>query len=254
MTKPSRELFDDYAGHYGRGGEAQFRPAADVDALHLERLPRWLHRVPNSARILDAGCANGYLLGLLQHRGYTHLTGVDVSAQLADIARAALGGSVPVHTAEVQNFLAQSAGASYDVILFHHVIEHIPREQTVALLREFRRCLSPDGYLGIKTPNANCLMAGYHGFGDFTHVVLFNERSLTQVLEAAGFSAAAVEFPVRPPRLFFSLRHPLRMIMRVLNRLRWQLNRALHQSVCVLLDLRPMPRVFDWELEVVARK
>lgn len=254
MTDPSKEVFDNYLRNYERRGEGNFRSLEDVRALHLDRLPRWITRIRKDAHILDAGCATGYRLGLLHGMGYTRLIGVDVSAQLIETARARLPSQVALKLADIREFLGQTPDGAYDVILFHHVIEHIPREHTIGLLREFRRCLAKGGYLSLKTPNAACLLGGYHGFGDFTHVVQFNEFSLLQVLEQVGFDTEQVEFVLHPPELFWSFRHPLRAAMRVLNRLRWRFNRLVHHVACILLDLRPRLRVSAWELEVLARK
>lgn len=154
----------------------------------------------------------------------------------------------------MRDFLAQTPDASFDVILFHRVLEHILREHRVALLREFHRVLKPGGYLNIKVPNAAFLFAGWHLFVDFTHVVHFNERSLQQVLEAAGFDREQVEFVLKPPLLFWSWRHPGRMMLRAPNRLRWHLHRALHRLLCALVDLHPAPRMFEWGLEVLVRR
>lgn len=254
MDDPSHELFKDYEKHYQAAGAARWQVDYEkVNALHLDRLPRWLGRIPRDARILDAGCANGYLLGLFHARGYRQLVGIELSEQLAAKARQTLPTDVEVVNADVRDFLAKTPDASFDVILFHHVLEHIQRH-TIALLREFHRVLKPGGYLNIKVPNASYLMAGNHLFGDFTHVVHFNERSLPQVLEAAGFTREQIEFVPKPPLLFWSWRHPMRAILRFMNRLRWYLHKGLHLSLCVLIDQHPIPKIFEAELEAIVRR
>ena len=255
-TRPdaSSEMFEHYARHYAHtGAERRQQSAAQVRALRLDRLPRWIDSVPHDARILDAGCANGYLLGLLHASGYTRLSGVELSEELAASARAVLPADVRIHVADVAQFLATQADASFDVILFHHVLEHIPRDQTLDLLRAFRRCLAPCGLLDVRVPNAAFLLSGIHLHGDFTHVVQFNERSLWQVLERAGFDPAGIEVVLHPPQLFFSLSHPGRMMLRLLNRLRWHLHRLVHRMLCALVDQLPPPRAFESELEILAR-
>ncbi|MEJ5210899.1 MAG: methyltransferase domain-containing protein [Burkholderiales bacterium] len=92
MDDPSLELFKDYEKHYAAAGAGRWQVAPDkVRAYYLDRLPRWLDRIPRDARILDAGCANGYLLSLFAANGYGNLLGVELSAQLADAARRNLG-------------------------------------------------------------------------------------------------------------------------------------------------------------------
>ena len=252
---PSDELFQDYERHYRDAGAGRWEvPIADIKKYHLERLPRWLDRIPKTARILDAGCANGYLLSLLHHEGYRNLTGVDLSEKLASAARVRLQESASIVVSDIQTFLDSLPTESLDVILFHHVLEHIPREQTLTLLRSFHRCLSQGGYLNLKTPNASYILAGNHLFCDFTHVTHFNERSMPQVLEAAGFNASHVEFILHPPILFWSWRHPMRAVMRLLNRVRWELHRTSHRLLCQLIEQHPVPYVFEAELDTLARR
>lgn len=255
MRDPSKELFQNYERQYKDGGADRCHvPYHAVKELHLDRLPRWLGRIPKEARILDAGCATGYLLGLLRESGYRNLVGVELSEQLAAIARRHLPDEIAIVNADVRDHLAQMPDQSVDLILFHHVLEHIPREHTIPLLREFYRVLRPGGYLSLRVPNASCLLPGPHLFGDFTHVVHFNERSMPQVLEAAGFRVADIEFIQRPPILFWSWRHPGRACLRLLNRGRWHLHGLLHKSLCLLIDLRPVPKIFDWEIEALVRR
>lgn len=255
MDDPSFELFQNYERHYAAAGADRHQIAySEVKAKHLDRMPRWLHRLPKAARILDAGCANGYLLGLLYAEGYHNLVGVELSAQLASRAREHLPADVTLIEADIRDALAQMPDASFDAVLFFHVLEHIPREHTIALLREFRRVLKPGGYLNIRVPNAAYLMAGWHLYGDFTHVVHFNENSLVQVLEAAGFERGMCELIPHPPLLFWSWRHPGRALLRLLNRGRWHVHALLHRLLCLLLDQHPVPKIFEGELECLARR
>ena len=254
MNDPSKECFDHYLEMYRRNAGGRFRTLSEIEAFKLDRLPRWLSRLAVDARILDAGCATGHLLHLLEGLGFKNLTGVDVSAELVAIARSQLPQSVTMHVSDIRDFLVKTPDGAYDAIFFHHVLEHIPREETIGLLREFRRCLAKGGFLNLKTPNAACLLAGYACFGDFTHVTHFNEATLVQVLERADFDTEGIEFVSHHPVLFWSLRHPLRMIYRILNRVRWHLNILVHKTVCLLLDLAPMPRVFDIELDALIRR
>jgi len=253
-TNTLKEVFNRYKKNYERRGKGHFRPFEDVQNFHLDRLPRWIDRIDKNAYILDAGCATGYMLNLLHDAGYHKLTGVDISKELIEAANSKLPSEIKLHQTEIKSFLTKIPDQTFDVILFHHVIEHIPREEIIGLLREFKRCLTENGYLSIKTPNAACLLGSYHGFGDITHLVQFNELSLVQVLEQSGFSTSKIEFILHPPKIFWSKRHPLRSFLRILNRGRWHLNKLIHQLVCILLDLRPTVRVPEWELEILVQK
>lgn len=253
MNKASKEVFDNYKNNYERRAGNSFINLAEIREYSLERLPRWLDRIPYNAKILDAGCATGYLLGLLSEVGYCNLSGVDTSQQLIDTAKTNLRPEVSLCKEDINEFLAKTPDNTYDLILLHHVIEHIPRDATIGLLRELRRCLTEGGHLSLKTPNAACLLNGYHTCGDITHLVHFNEFSIVQALELAGFVYENIEFIEHPPILFWNYRHPIRAVFRVLNRLRWHLNKFLHWFACILLDLRPSLRVSEWELDVLIR-
>lgn len=250
MTNPD-DLFNSYERHYRAGSEPYFIDPALAKARHKDRLPRWMSKMSRDIRVLDAGCADGYMLSVLRNEGFRNIAGVDVSSEMCSIARARLGSDIRIENMSLTEFLMEE-GDVYNVILFHHVIEHVPRDKALNLLRAMRLRLAPGGVLAIRTPNANALAFGYHCQGDFTHVVAFNERSMLQVLEGAGFSPARISVRKNPPELFWSLRHPIGMMLRILNRFRWSLNRLLHVMVYVLGDLRPLPKSFDWELEVIA--
>lgn len=250
---PSKELFDNYARHYATMGVVERLPD-DIDKLRRDRLPAWLDAVPKDAHILDAGCAQGDLLAALSRVGYTDLTGVDLSAQLLATARTKLPASVPLIESDIRQFLAECAEGSFDVIFFHDVLEHLPREDTIPVLRGFHRALADGGLLSVRVPNMSALIASYSAAIDFTHITHFSEYALIQVLEAAGFSADSITLPSQAPRVFWSWCKPHRAFFRLLNRWRWHLNNALHRAVFLLSDMRPRPQVFDPNLVVLARK
>jgi SAM-dependent methyltransferase len=247
--------YENYAAHYDSAvGKRVRRDWDEVQSLRLDRLPRWIDRVHKDARILDAGCATGYLLGLLSAHGYTRLTGVDLSPTLAATARDRLEDSACIVQSDLRDFLRQQADGSFDTVIMHHVLEHIPRDQTIPTLKEIHRCLTPGGFLGIKVPNASFVLGGAMMFGDFTHVTHFNEHSLAQVLAASGYATDRLEIILHPPKLFPPWRHPLHAFLRVLNRLRWHAHRATHHALAMLSDQRPASRAFEAELEMLAQR
>lgn len=252
MTDPSAEAFRNYLNTYERDAKGEhLRSAAEVRELHLDRLPRWIGHVAKDARILEAGCATGFQLSLLYAEGYRKLHGVDISEQLVAEARNRLPEEVVLRAEGILEFLAKVEDGAFDVILFHHVLEHVPRDQTLVVLKEFFRVLAPGGRLNIRVPNASCLMSGIQMFRDFTHVVHFNEYSLIQVLELSGFDVKKVELISHPPLMFWSWKHPGRAVLRMLNRVRWTVLKITHHAVCSLVDLHPAPRAFEHELDVV---
>ena len=73
-----------------------------------------------------------------------------------------------------------------------HVIEHIP--EPVPLLKQLKQYVKPGGWLIVETPNADdALIKRYHckAFEDYTywseHVYLYNDKTLSRLLQIAGF-------------------------------------------------------------------
>lgn len=248
-----KNLFEKYSRHYMEGSEHYFMDPASAASQGKNRVPRWMRDLPRDLRILDAGCADGYMLAALQHAGFESLTGVDISEEMTSLARKRLGGGAIITASPIKKFLEETQ-QDFDIILFHHVLEHMPRDEGIEVLTLMYQRLRPAGHLSIRTPNANTLAAGYHCHGDHTHLVAFNERSLLQALEFAGFCAEHTLVLPKKPEYFFSLKHPIRTMARMLNILRWRLNRLLHQAIYLIGDLRPLPKSFDWELELIAQK
>lgn len=250
---PSKDIFDNYARHYASMGVIERLPN-DLARLKRDRLPDWIDAIPKTARILDAGCGAGDHLAALHRVGFENLCGVDVSAQLLTMAREKLPSTVRLIETDLRLFVDHAGDAAFDVIFFHDVLEHLPREESISTLRAFHRALAPGGLLSIRVPNMSALIASYNAAIDFTHVTHFTEFSLLQVLEAAGFDPERVTLQRQAPRLFWSWRKPQRAVFRLLNRLRWHWNNGLHRAIYLLSDMHPRPKVFDPNLLMLARK
>lgn len=245
-------LFANYTRHYESMAVIERLPD-DLERVKRDRLPRWIDAVPKDSRVLDAGCAQGHLLAALHRVGFTQLTGVDLSSALLQAARERVPEAQFIES-DVCAFLAGRPSESFDLIFFHDVLEHLPRDATIPILQSFYRVLAPGGRLSVRVPNMGALIGGYNSAIDFTHVTHFTEHSLLQVLEAAGFDSARIEWDCQAPRLFWSWRQPHRAVFRTLNRMRWHLNNGLHRLVFLLADFRPSPRVFDPNLIAVVCK
>lgn len=251
-----RVLFQNYARHYStgeeRGGRRVERLPDDLEKLKRDRLPRWIDEIPRDARILDAGCAQGHYLEALRRVGFTNLSGIDFSEELLSVARQRVPQAHLIH-ADIRDWLQVAPAESFDVVFFHDVLEHIPREHTIEILCGFYCLLAPEGRLSVRVPNLGCFSGPFLMAIDFTHITHFTEISLLQVLEAAGFDSNKVNFEIQAPRLFWSWRKPHRSIFRLLNRGRWHFNRVAHQLMYALVDCLP-PTQFDPSLVAVARK
>lgn len=137
----------------------------------------------HSARILEVGCGMGRLLLMLREQGYQNLTGVDIDRSQIEIAKKE---NLNVCLADAIDFLTAHP-ACYDVIYAFDVLEHIAKEKQLELLKAFHANLSDDGFIVLQTPNALSPTMGLYRYDDFTHTVIFTEKSLAFLLHNAGF-------------------------------------------------------------------
>lgn len=179
-------------------------PYADLVAAHgLSTAHRLvLQQVPDGARVLDVGCATGYLAAELSRRGCT-VDGIEVDPAAAQQARAhcreVIVGDLeaPSTHAAVETMLA---GTRPDIIICADVLEHLRDPWTV--LAWLRTLLSPDGRAVISVPNIahwtarRALLRGrfdYTNYGlfDRTHLRFFTRASAAELARRAGFAVRA---------------------------------------------------------------
>jgi SAM-dependent methyltransferase len=170
-----------------------------------------LDAVPAGARVLDVGCATGYLAAALTARGCT-VDGVEVDPVAAEQARAhcraVVVGDLEAQAthAEVERMLA---GERPEVIICADVLEHV--RDPWAVLAWLRTLLVPDGggKAIISLPNIahwtarRALLRGRfpyadHGLFDRTHLRFFTRDSARELARRAGF-AVREERPAGAP-------------------------------------------------------
>jgi 2-polyprenyl-6-hydroxyphenyl methylase/3-demethylubiquinone-9 3-methyltransferase len=188
-------------------------PTGQATHSHGYLVPKLLELLPaGPARIVDIGCGNGFLAGLLAARGH-QVVGLEPSPSGIEQARATHPG-VRFERAAVGDDLAAVAGTGFDVAVSTEVIEHLflPRE----LLRGAARLLRPGGLLVLSTP--------YHGYlknlaialldgwdrhanpaADGGHIKFFSPRTLGQLLQECGYQEIRFHHVGRLPWLWKSM-------------------------------------------------
>jgi 2-polyprenyl-3-methyl-5-hydroxy-6-metoxy-1,4-benzoquinol methylase len=104
-------------------------------------------------RVLDLGCGDGRLSFQVAKGGVETVVGIDPVGQAIAFARA-FCADLP-QTTFVCGDLRALQGGNFDVIVAMEVLEHVPSEETPALLREVRRRLHPGGRLVVSVPTTN---------------------------------------------------------------------------------------------------
>jgi 2-polyprenyl-3-methyl-5-hydroxy-6-metoxy-1,4-benzoquinol methylase/outer membrane murein-binding lipoprotein Lpp len=146
-------------------------------------------------RVLDVGCANGYLARVLVENGCT-VSGVEVDAAAAEQARSLLQDLV-VGDLEQLDLAAELGTGRFDVVVLGDVLEHL--RDPLPVLRSVRPLLAQGGYVVMSIPNVAhgavrvSLLKGrfdYRPLGllDTTHLRFFTRESLTALLHDAGLA------------------------------------------------------------------
>jgi SAM-dependent methyltransferase len=168
-----------------------------------------LDAVPAGARVLDVGCATGYLAAELGRRGCT-VDGVEVDPAAAEQARAHCREVVvgdleaPATHAAVEAMLG---GAAPDVVLCADVLEHLRDPWSV--LAWLRTLPAAEGEVIISVPNIahwtarRALLRGRFDYAEFglfdrTHLRFFTRDSARELATRAGF-AVRQERPAGAP-------------------------------------------------------
>jgi glycosyltransferase involved in cell wall biosynthesis/SAM-dependent methyltransferase len=187
----------------GAAGNAHYEPKFDVPSPHTLAL----ELVPPGARVLDLGCAGGYVAAALRRRG-CHVTGVDRVQPDAGV--------------ELDRFILHDLndGApgidfrDYDYVLLLDVLEHLASPE--AFIEELRASLrlSPSTTLLASTANIGFIISrimlllgqfnyGKRGILDLTHARLFTFASFRRLFHQGGFRIRAERGIPAPFQLMF---------------------------------------------------
>jgi len=143
-----------------------------------------IRRYCRSGKLLEVGCARGDFLRVA--REYFAVSGVEPNAELAKDALAV----APVH----QGLIETCPGSGYDVAASFHVIEHTDSPRR--FLHAIGERLRPGGFVVLETPNINSvpyrvLKSRWRQFIP-EHYYFFDERTMTKLLEDAGFKVERI--------------------------------------------------------------
>jgi SAM-dependent methyltransferase len=188
--------------NFVRSNRARLSESVQLQLFQLPRRRELLlrHLGPPPQRVLDAGCATGYVAALLHRLGHD-VTGIELNPAMAAQARAH-GVRVLEHDLEEPLPLPDQC---MDAAHVCEVIEHL--FDTEGFLREIHRLLVPGGLLILSTPNLNSLanrirvlcgrpLPMWGAFPDDrhgTHVRVLNKAKIVELLERTGFQVVGLE-------------------------------------------------------------
>ena len=156
-------------------------------------------RCPDGAAVVDVCCGRGLQLPVLI-RYAPHVScyvGLDISACNLDEARQRIAGLGPPAGRRFRIDLIECdvAGqwpelAPFDVAVYTSALEHLPREQAVASLRNTCAALRPGGVMFLSTPNTPG--PAPRPLQHRVHVYEWNTEELLPVLADCGFAVRDV--------------------------------------------------------------
>mgnify|MGYP002640192022 CR=1 FL=1 len=210
---------------------------------YKEALAKCVEAAPGG-RVLEVGCCTGTLLNELQNCGMS-CVGLEPNGFAARYGRAKYGLDIRTETLEESSL----EEASFDVVLFLHVIEHVTDPKVT--LQAIRRILKPGGLLVVETPRYDTVT--FKAFGkhernivDNWHLYFFSRDSLKQMLVASGFNVVGDLVPGRTvtfSRLVGGLGKALRW--RFLEAIgQWLAKSKVNSFLSFRLNLRDIYRVY----------
>ncbi|HEV7663711.1 MAG TPA: class I SAM-dependent methyltransferase [Chloroflexota bacterium] len=181
------ELYERYVSTFkssqtGKTGKSGLTSEGAVDWFDHKYLPL-LNDLPRDAPLLEIGCGPGGLLVYLERRGFSHATGIDISAEQVAIAQQR---GAAVELGDALRVLVERP-AAYAAIVAVDVLEHFSKDELPRLAASVYGALRPGGRLIVQTANGAGLFPGGIVYGDLTHLTIFTPQSLGQLLRPAGF-------------------------------------------------------------------
>lgn len=152
--------------------------------------------IPENSRVLELGCATGYISGYLETVKQCRVTGIEADTASAEIA-AERCSEVHVQDLDAPDALkAAEASAPYDLLYAANVLEHLKYPERV--LQQGANLLAPNGLALVALPNIaywrsrlNLLLGKFdytdYGLMDRTHVHFYTVASARQLLQENGF-------------------------------------------------------------------
>jgi SAM-dependent methyltransferase len=191
-TTPGSPAFTDTtsAGYTER--LARLAGASWKQWLDVQRPYRWNIRRMNLGRVLDVGCGIGRNLAHLDGNG----VGIDHNPTSVATARAR---GFTAYTPDEFRTSPHAHPDAFDSLLLAHVIEHVPHETAVRLLRDYLPLVRARGRVVLICPQER----GWAS--DATHIRFVDDAGLVELCHEVGLgveSASSFPFPRCAGRAF----------------------------------------------------
>ena len=170
---------------------------ATVQQRQMEYLPYISGIVSDQFPLIDLGCGRGEWLQVLKDN---HIAARGIDSNTACVAECTENG-LAASLGELRDTLSQLPDASCGSITMFQVLEHLPFDVVVNVLREARRVLIPGGVFIGEVPNSETLRVGASTFWiDPTHQRPLFPAVLAFLASSVGFAGVTGKYssPLAP--------------------------------------------------------
>lgn len=132
--------------------------------------------ITSKSQVLEVGFGNGSFAAWVRARrsGYV---GTEANASLVDLARSV---NIEAHYATLDLDVI-AAGRRFDLIVMFDVLEHLPKNDILHILRAAARCLSTVGVIILRVPSGDSPFSGMYMHGDITHKTCLGSMAIHQI-------------------------------------------------------------------------
>jgi 2-polyprenyl-3-methyl-5-hydroxy-6-metoxy-1,4-benzoquinol methylase len=166
----------------------------DVDVRSDSTAAKLVRLVGSGKRVLELGCATGYMSRALRDRGCT-VVGIEIDEEAAERATE-FCERVVVADLDRIDFERELGDERFDVVVAGDVLEHL--KDPLSVLVAVKKHVEPGGYMVASVPNVAhgsvrlALLSGSfpyseRGLLDRTHLRFFTRESMEALFERAGF-------------------------------------------------------------------
>ena len=135
--------------------------------------------------IAELACGHGSFLHWLKSGNFSSVTGVDSSAEQVALAKQV---GAQVDQDDVNHWLARQPQNHFAALVAIDLIEHLPKDDFMELLRASHAALAPGGSLILRLPNGDSPFVGRNLFNDITHLWTYTPNCLNSLAQMHGFS------------------------------------------------------------------
>ena len=194
---------DTIAGLYKKSKFTYEEETQNLTATYLNALKAVLPSLSRTARILEVGCGNGFVLKALSEMGYKNVCGVEPSIDAVKKADYGIREKITADILKPGIFQSET----FDFIFFFQTLDHI--QDPNAFLKICYELLVPGGFILSLNHDVDGifvkLLKSRHPIIDVEHTYLYGRQTIRKIFEKNNF------YPVRIyyPQDIVSLRHLL---------------------------------------------